>query len=315
MNILLTGYAGLLGRHIARSLKQSGHRVRVVLHQRTVARMDFAREADELLWGSLEDPRVREQALRGIDAVIHSAWKFSTQSAARPTANEVLTETLFRESLTAGVKEFAFISSVAVYGMQAADGAPITETSPVVAPTGGFVYPAEKVNTEQALRTIPRGTTRLAIFRPGPIFDDEKSPVKKVLRLAGKSFALGFGTGENPMPYIHAADVGDAVGRWIGSGKDGVVFNVTPTTCLRHRDWYVAWGKAHGLTLSPLFVRAWVMRSAAWGGTMVKRMLGKTGAVDVSYALAAASRDLKYSNAVAVRELGWTPAHTDRYHV
>jgi nucleoside-diphosphate-sugar epimerase len=307
MNILLTGYAGLLGRHIARSLKQSGHRVRVVLHSRTVARMDFTTEADELLWGSLED--------QGIDGVVHSAWKFSMQSAERPTTNEIVTESLFRESVNSGVKEFVFISSVAVHGMNSDDGAAITETSPVVSATDEFVYPAEKVNTERALLSIARGSTRLAILRPGPLFDDEKSPVKKILHLAGKSFALGFGTGENPMPYIHAADVGDAVGRWLGSGKNGGVFNITPTNCLAHRDWYVAWGKAHGMTLSPLFVRSWVMRSAAWGGTMAKRALGKAGKVDVSYALAAASRNLKYSNATAVRELGWTPSHTDRYHV
>jgi nucleoside-diphosphate-sugar epimerase len=227
--------------------------------------------------------------------------------------NEIVTESLFRESVRAGVKEFAFISSVAVYGMESADGATVTESSPVVSPTGGFIYPAEKVNTEQALRSIPRGSTRFAIFRPGPIFDDEKSPVKKVLKLSGKSFALGFGTGNNAMPYVHAADVGDAVRRWIGTGKDGALFNVTPTDCLPHRDWYVAWGKSHGMNLSPLFVRSWVMRLAALGGTVAKRLLGKSGKVDVEYALAAASRDLRYSNALTVRELGWKPSHTDRY--
>ncbi len=314
MNILLTGYSGLLGRHLARALKARGHRVRVILHQRTVARIDFVREADEVLWGSLEDPLVLQRALRDIDAVVHSAWKFNPQTAGRPTVNEIVTETLFRESVRCGVGEFAFISSVAVYGMSSAGADLLTESAPVVSPAGGFIYPAEKVNTEQALCTIARGKTRLGMFRPGPIFDDEKSPVKKVLGVGGKRFALGFGTGENAMPYIHAADVGEAVALWIGSGRDGAVYNVTPSTCYRHRDWYAAWGKAHGMNLSPLFIRSWVMRLAAGAGTLVKRLLGKQGKVDVEYALAAASRNLRYSNAAAVSGLGWTPVHTDRYH-
>jgi nucleoside-diphosphate-sugar epimerase len=313
MKILLTGYAGLLGRHIARSLKASGHTVRVTLHQRTVARLDFRHEADEVLWGSLEDPLVQRAALDGVDAVVHSAWKFSAQGADRPTVNEVVTESLFRAAVKAGVQEFAFISSVAVYGMSSATDDVRTESSPVVDPVGGFIYPAEKVNTEQAFGAIPRGAMRLAIFRPGPIFDDEKSPVKKVLRLGGRNFGLGFGTGANPMPYIHAADVADAVARWIGSGKDGLVLNLTPTDCYDHRTWFRAWGRQQGLDISPLFVRAWVMRFAAFAGTTVKRMMGKQGKVDVSYALAAASRALRYSNAAARQALGWTPVHTDRY--
>ncbi len=308
MNILLTGYAGLLGRHLARSLKRAGHSVKVVLHQRTVTRMDFVHEADEVLWGSLEDRRVMERALANVDAVVHSAWKFSNPDTARPTANESVTEQLFRSSISAGVQRFAYISSVAVYGMKG-QASEVDETM-VLDPRGdGFIYAAEKVATEQLLAVIERGSMALGMFRPGPIFDDAKSPVKKVLG----SRAIGFGTGRNPMPYIHAADVADGVVRWLANGPDGGVYNLTPEKCLPHREWFVLWGRARGKEFSPFFVRAWVMRLAAFGGTLVKKMLGKSGKVDVSYVLAAASRSMVYSNARAQRDLGWKPVHTDRY--
>lgn len=309
MKVLLTGYAGLLGRHIARALKREGHTIRVVLHQRTVTRKDFGEEADELIWGSLEDPLVMKKALAGVDAVVHSAWKFSAQNTQRPTPNELVTESLYKESVRAGVHRFAFISSVAVYGMKSSGPAPVTESSPVVSDRDGFIYPAEKVMTERMLATMNRGTMSLGIFRPGPIFDDVKSPIKKII---GKR-ALGFGTGRNPMPYIHAADVGDAVARWLAAGTDGAIYNITPTTSLRHRDWFVAWGRYNGIQLKPVFLRSWVMQSAAMVGTLVKRMLKKSGKVDVSYALAAATRGLRYDNAKAITELGWKPVQTDKY--
>ena len=117
MKVLLTGYAGLLGRHIARALKSEGHTVRVVLNRRTVTRREFAGEADELLWGSLENPELLRRAVAGVQAVVHSVWRFSAQGAERPTENERIAALLLRESAAAGAKRFVFISSVAVYGM------------------------------------------------------------------------------------------------------------------------------------------------------------------------------------------------------
>ncbi len=308
MNVLLTGYAGLLGRHLARALKRNGDSVKVVLHQRTVTREDFTNEADEVLWGSLEDHRILKRALANIDVVVHSAWRFSNQQAARPTSNESVTEMLFRESVRCGVRRFAFISSVAVYGMKS--DAPQVEESVKLDPRGdGYIYPAEKVAVEQLLAGFDRGSMAYGVFRPGPIFDDFKSPIKKVLG----SRAIGFGTGRNPMPYIHAADVADGVVRWLVNGPDGGIYNLTPAKCLPHREWFVLWARKKGKELSPFFIRSWMMRLAAFGGTMAKRMLGKSGKVDVSYALAAASRSMLYSNGRAQRELGWKPLHTDSY--
>jgi nucleoside-diphosphate-sugar epimerase len=131
MKVLLTGYTGVLGRHLARVLKSEGFSVRVILHRRTVAKKDFRREADELLWGSIDDPQIIREAVHGVQGVVHSAWKFSSQSAQRPTFNEIATEQLFRESIAAGVEKFAFISSVAVYGMRPKQKSIISETSPL----------------------------------------------------------------------------------------------------------------------------------------------------------------------------------------
>jgi len=305
MKVLLTGYTGNLGRHIARVLRRHGYRVRVVLHQHTVTRNDFNEEADELLWGTLEDPLLMEKALSGVDAVVHCAWRFNKQTAARPTDNEKMTEMLFRKSLKAGAQFFAFLSSVAVYGMVADNGKPVDETSEL--DSEGFIYPSEKIETEKILKETEHYPMKLGIFRPGPIIDDDSCPFK--MRIG--SIAIGFGTGRNPVPFIHAVDVAEAIVLWLKDGKHDDVFNITPSKTLKPREWYPAWGEKRGLKLKPLFIKPWFLRCAAWGANGIKMALRKSGKVDVKYAIAAATRTIEYSNSHLTRELGWQPRKTD----
>lgn len=312
MRVLLTGYGGFLGRHVARTLRREGWSVRVVLLSRTVTRRQFAEEADELFWGSLSDRSALPQLVSGVDAVVHCAWDFRVPDAF-PTPNQTMGDDLLREAVAAGVRAFAFISSVAVYGMKSGHKQAIDEDAPLVEFEGTpFLYPRDKRSTEEALRSAPRGNLRLGCFRPGPIFSDEKSPYKGVVPFFGRR-GLGFGTGGNRMPYIHADDVASAVVAWLRNPRDGTVVNVTPDACLRHREWYRAWARERGRNIRPLFLPCWFMRSAALGATVLKRLLGKKGRVNVEYALVSATRNLAYSNARAKAELGWSPTRTNAF--
>lgn len=313
MRILLTGYAGLLGRHIARELKKDGHLVRVVLHARTVSVRAFASEADEVVWGSLDNYSDRCRALEGVDAVVHSAWQFSSEGDDRPTVNERITEALFHESVKEGVKHFAFISSVSRYGMSLEKGLKVSEEYRSAGEDHTFIYPSEKARLEEILLRLSGTEISLGIFRPGPIFDDTKAPFKKLLKFGKRYVAVGFGTGRNIMPYIHAQDVAVAVCLWLQRSGDVGVFNITPDECLRHKDWYRRWGKRNGLTVRPLFVRGFVLRIAAVLATVLKKLLGKTGKVNVDYILASATRNMDYDNTRARSVLGWTPRVTNLY--
>jgi len=89
----------------------------VLLHRSTVTRKDLENEVDEVHWGSIDDREKIRPILEKAQAVVHSAWNFSSPNAARPTPNEIGTRVLFEESVRAGIERFAFISSVAVYSM------------------------------------------------------------------------------------------------------------------------------------------------------------------------------------------------------
>lgn len=313
MKVLLTGYSGFLGRYLARALKREGFSIRVLLHRHTLLKVDLSNEVDEVLWGSLDDDKILKKAVSGVQIIIHSGWQFSSPNMPRPTINEKATELLFQESVNSSVQAFVFVSSVAVYGMKSEREA-VNESSILDAGgDAGFIYPSEKIRIERFLKTFDKKNTKLGIFRPGPIFDDTKGPMKKIIRIAGNPIGIGLGGGRNHMAYIHAEDVASAIVLWLKVGEDNSTFNVTPTFCLSYRDWFRAWGLAHGMNLKAVFIPSPFIRLASLGAKIIKSMLKKRSKGDVNYAISCATRDKCYSNESLKSKLGWNDDVTIRY--
>ena len=313
MKILLTGYTGLLGRHIAKQLKANGYWLRVLLHSKAITKKELNQEADEHIFGAVDDPIIISKALKDIDCVIHSGWKFNSNYVEHPTINEKATQFLFDESLKSGVQRFVFLSSISVYGMKNEDGI-LNESSPLA--SGNellFIYPREKVIIEEMLTRKKNTSMFLGIFRPGPIFDDYKGPTKKQVGFLGRNYGIGFGNGKNLMPFIHADDVANAILLWIKEGKSNEIFNIVPEKGLRYKDWFRLYGEAKGIKITPFFIRGGILRMMALMVTLLKKVLGKSGKVDVSYTIATSTRNLKYSNEKIKQMLGWNDTYTRNY--
>ena len=313
MKVLLTGYSGLLGRHIARELKNNGYWVRVILHAKAITKREINREVDDYIFGSMDNPQIIEKALKNIDYVIHSGWKFSPNNVVHPSINEIATKILFEQSQKNGIKKFVFISSISVYGMNNNNDI-LNESSNLASGEELlFSYPREKITIENILKENNNNSMQVGIFRPGPIFDDNKSPVKKMFRFMGNNYGLGFGSGKNLMPLIHAGDVACAVILWLKNGNNNDTFNVVPDNEARYKDWFKLYGSAKGIKIKPFFIRGYMLKSLALLATQLKKALGKPGKVDVSYIIASATRNLKYSNSKIKQILGWNGTYTQKY--
>jgi len=314
MKVLLTGYAGFLGRHIAGVLAAKGWSVRVIMHSLAVRKRDFNKDF-EIVWGDLADPKTIERAVKGVDAIVHSAWVWPHSTGGNDSINTDIAKKMWEQGVAAGVKKLVFLSSVAVYGM-AKRNSPIDEGQPVA--SGKDLeppYPRHKVEAEQYLLEQSRSQSamKLAILRPGVLIDDVKGPAR-MISLGKTTLALGFGTGRNSLPYISARDVADAIIRWLESGKANVVYNVTPSKSITSREWYKRWGASRNLTPRPFFVRPFVILGAGFGITMLKRVMGKKGSMlGFKYAMASATRNLRYSNERLKSDLGWEDKDTMKY--
>lgn len=312
MKIFLTGYSGFLGPYLAQALIENGCSIRVLLHRHGITKEDLP-ENTEIIWGSIDDRCVIREALSGMDAVVHSAWSFSAPGDTHPTINECAASILLSESINAHINKLAFISSVAVYGMNDHTDPPIKEGFP---PWHGsnesFLYPVEKISVEKKFMEENKSEMVLGIFRPGPIIDSHKGPSKKVLDIGPWHLGIGIGDGRNQMAYIHAKDVAAAVSLWLLNSEEPGIFNVVPSMKMTGREWVRLWGLHNGKKITPVFLPPAVFLLAHLGISLLKKLLGKEINSDIKYAIACATRNVSYSNSFLKDSLHWSDTATTR---
>jgi len=127
MNFLITGGAGSVGRDLTASLLREGHRVKVLDRQdETVSPLRDKKL--EWIQGRLEDVRLVQGALRGVDTVIHLAWSFSDDPVELLEGDLKGHLVLLDACIAAKVSRLFYASTAVVYGKPV--HRPITEESP-----------------------------------------------------------------------------------------------------------------------------------------------------------------------------------------
>lgn len=142
MKYLVTGGAGFIGSHIAQTLLEQGHHVRVLDNFSTGKRENieelkqrFDGSRLEVIEGDLRDAARVGEAVRGVDILFHEAAFVSVpQSMDEPQdcfdVNISGTSLLFDAARKAGLKRAVVASSAAVYGES--DALPLVEETPLM---------------------------------------------------------------------------------------------------------------------------------------------------------------------------------------
>jgi len=105
MNVLVTGGTGVLGRHVVRLLRASGHRARI-----------FSRNPkgdDDAVQGDLVTGAGIAKAVVGIDAIIHAA-SATTQITKYRETDVIGTRRLLAMAREAGVQRVVYVSIVGI---------------------------------------------------------------------------------------------------------------------------------------------------------------------------------------------------------
>jgi len=235
MNYLITGGAGFLGRHLANTLVEAGHNVRVIddlsagEKEALDSRVLFTR-------GDVRDQPKLWTLLHDIDVVYHLAAKVSLpQSVLYPREyNDVNvggTVALMEAMRALGTPRIVLASSGTIYGDQKRQ--PVDEQVP---PDLRTPYAVSKLASEHYIFTLGRhyGIEAVALrifnaYGPGQSLPPAYPPVvpQFLNRIMLGGSLVVFGNGKQTRDYVYVADVVDAL---IAAGEqphlDGEVINI-----------------------------------------------------------------------------------------
>ena len=207
MRVLVTGASGFLGSHIAEQLTSAGHTVVALV--RKSSRVDFLKglKGVELAPGAVEDRASIAAALKGVDALIHSAGAVKAKSPEEfHQINCGGTENMAHAALEAApdLKRFVYISSLAAAG-PSEDGKPISLSSrnPVTH------YGRSKLAGEDFLDTL-KDKLRITTIRPPMIYGPRDPESFAFFQSVSRRFLPYVGSGDNTLSVIYATDAASA---------------------------------------------------------------------------------------------------------
>lgn len=131
IRVLITGGTGFLGAYIIKELVEKGHTVRAIRRSDKLPFFIPAHFFDKVEWlpGDVLDVTGLEEAMEGVDAVIHAAAKVSFARGDRSqlfSTNIEGTANVVNAALAQNVQRFIHVSSVAALG-RTAKGEMVTE--------------------------------------------------------------------------------------------------------------------------------------------------------------------------------------------
>ena len=208
--VLLTGATGFVGSAVARSLLDSGYRVRALVRPSSV-RNNLAGLDLETVDGDIRDPAALVNAMRGVRYAVHAAADyrlFARDAAALARTNVEGTRNVMRAALRAGCERVVYTSSVATIATRD-DRAPADETTPLDERGAIGAYKRSKVAAERIVEAlVERERLPAVIVNPstpiGPR-DIRPTPTGRVIVEAANGRVPAFV--ETGMNLVHVDDV------------------------------------------------------------------------------------------------------------
>jgi nucleoside-diphosphate-sugar epimerase len=236
---LVTGGCGYIGALAVQELQAAGRDVRVLdvlLHGQRELAARQREQGVEVVEGDLRDRAARQQALSGVDEVVHLAAIVGEAACDRDPAvshavNVEGTTALVDEAREAGVRRFVFASTCSNYGRMADLSVPIGEDGELAPLT---LYAEQKVAMERMLLgdedgPLARSCLRFAtVYGAGPRmrFDLTVNEFTRDLWADRELEVFGEQTWR---PYLHVRDAARAIRAVLEAPVEtvrGEVFNV-----------------------------------------------------------------------------------------
>lgn len=203
MKVLVTGGSGFLGSHVAELLSGEGHQVVALVRKSSNRKFLLTLPNVELAEGSVEDRASVDRAMKGVDAVVHSAGvvKALSESAFFETNTQGTVNLLDSAKANApGLKRFVHISSLEACG-PSLDGRPVPldQERPVTA------YGRSKLAAEKEVLARKKELA-VVILRPAAIYGPRDVEILEAFRAVRKRQYPVIGDGTMLGGYVYGPD-------------------------------------------------------------------------------------------------------------
>lgn len=198
--LLITGATGFLGKNLIPHLAQT-HRLRVLV--RRTSAISFLKSISnvETVYGDLERNEGLDQALLGIETVVHCAARTIGKNAAEYYKTNTLgTAHLLEAMVRQDVKRILYLSSHAACG-------PCTGNEPhhaTVVPRPISFYGDSKKRAEDMIKM---STCEYIILRPAAVYGPHDTETLKYIRLVAHGLCPIIGYGEKYLNLMYVEDL------------------------------------------------------------------------------------------------------------
>jgi len=307
--VLVTGGTGFVGDAVAQRLRSENCTVRTLV-RRNSDTAALAAAGCEVRTGDITDAASVGEAMAGVDAAVHYA-AFASDWGPREKFVEVNVEGsrhIFDAALDSGVKRLVHISTSDVFGITT-DGRVIDDSFPLKGT--GFPYSDTKAEADRmAIACAQERGLPVAVIRPMWIYGPgDRTFLPELVDAMRKHEMVFFGSSRNTIPLCYIDNLVDAIvlaltrDEAVGQGYlvgDGAVVNWQELTDLL----------ADRLDLPRVkrTIPLPVAKAVAVGAETLAKIERSTKRPALTrYELEIGGRDMHYSNAKIVRELGFSP--------
>ncbi|MEM6753455.1 MAG: NAD(P)-dependent oxidoreductase, partial [Cyanobacteria bacterium P01_C01_bin.38] len=318
MKLLITGASGFLGKYVVAEALRCGFEVRAAIRHTSNEKRLAWRNSDnlELIRIDLTTTVGLEEALKGIDAVVHLAaakqGNYDTQYANTVTATKNLLESM----VAVNAKRLVAISTFSVYDyLNTPSDSIINEDSPIESqPQHRDVYAQTKLIQESLFRDFEQNGGEVTILRPGIVYGRNNLWNAHLgVNLKNRLWIRIGGKAQLPLTYVEncAQAIVNACARKQAIGKTlNIVDHDLPTQKVyidkilkllprQPSTIGVNWGMMHLLARS-----TWLSNQKLLSGKM------KLPGILVPAKLEARFKPFHYSNEKAQNILDWQPSYS-----
>ena len=307
--ILVTGAAGLIGRHLVRELLQKGARVRIFVRRPPPS--EFMNDSNvEVFIGDLGDPAAVDQAVAGTEIVYHvgAAMKGGAHDHERGTVCG--TQNVVESILRHDVQRLVYISSLScLHATVSGRGAEVTEDWPIEpSPRKRGAYTQAKTEAEKIVRDAVRNRhLRAVVLRPGRVFGPGMTLLTPEVARRIRNLFVILGDGTRELPLVYVDDVVNAI---ILAGEnskfDGRVFHIVDRTHITQNQLVRDYISKNATGAKVIHLPVAVLYGLALGLEVLSKVLKRAAPLSVYRAKSALAR-MQFDCSRAENEIAWQP--------